>query len=85
MIIHLVANMFERIERLLGLPRRLRIGSREDTQDGLFVREGFLGLAESIIRREETGRPEDGKGGIRSLRRDMRTAKRLLREKISPL
>ncbi|KAK4450285.1 hypothetical protein QBC34DRAFT_78098 [Podospora aff. communis PSN243] len=84
-ILNLVANMFERIELLLGLPLHLRIGSRGDSQDGLFVRQGFLGLAESVIQREDVGRAVDGKGGVVSLRRDMGTTKRLLREKISPL
>ncbi|KAK5652235.1 hypothetical protein OQA88_10732 [Cercophora sp. LCS_1] len=84
MIIHLVTSMFERIESLLGLPRELRIGTREVGHDGLLRSEGLLRLAESLIRREDTGRPEEGKGGIKSLRRDMKKAKRLLRGRIAP-
>jgi len=84
MIIHLVTNMFERIENLLGLPRQLRIGCREVGNDGLLRGEGFLRLAESLIHREDTGRPEDGKGGIKSLRSNMKKAKRLLRGRIAP-
>ncbi|KAK0705862.1 hypothetical protein B0T26DRAFT_724769 [Lasiosphaeria miniovina] len=86
MVIHLVTNMLERIETLLGLPRELRIGTRVDCIDGGLFRtsDRFLELAEAFIRKEDVGRAEDGKGGIRSLRRDMKKAKRLLRGAIAP-
>ncbi|KAM7193011.1 hypothetical protein V8F33_008059 [Rhypophila sp. PSN 637] len=84
MIIHLVTNMFERIESLLGLPRELRLGSREVGNDGLLRSQGFLKLAQSLIHREDRGRPEEGKGGVKSLRSNMKKAKRLLRDHIAP-
>ncbi|KAK3370717.1 hypothetical protein B0T24DRAFT_626824 [Lasiosphaeria ovina] len=86
MVIHLVTNMLERIEMLLGLPRELRIGTRMDGIDGGLFRtsDRFLELAEAVIRKEDVGRAENGKGGIRSLRRDMKKAKRLLRGAIAP-
>lgn len=84
MIIQLLTNVLERIESLLGLPLELCIGTREPADGGLFVREGMLTLAESMVRMEDTGWPEDGKGGVRSLRRDMERAKELLRSRIAP-
>jgi hypothetical protein len=84
MIIQIVTNMFERIETLLGLPREFRIGTREDSCDGLLRSEGFLEFALAIIRREDVGRPEEGKGGMRSLRKDMKKARQLLRSCIAP-
>jgi len=84
MIIQLLENVLERIESLLGLPPDLCLGTREPVDDGLFGREGMLTLAEMMIRREDTGWPEDGKGGVRSLRRDMDKAKELLRSRIAP-
>lgn len=57
MVIHLVTNMFERIESIIGLPRHLRIGSREVGDDGLLRSEGLLRLTEYLIYREDTGRP----------------------------
>ena len=84
MIIQLVNNMFERIETLLGLPREFRIGTREPTHDGLFKTEGFLDIVTTILRKEEPGQPEEGKGGIKSLQRDMKKAQQLLRERIAP-
>ncbi|KAK0652672.1 hypothetical protein B0T16DRAFT_406620 [Cercophora newfieldiana] len=82
-VIQLLTNMLERIESLLGLPRELCIGTRECAGDSLLRREGILALAESLIRREDTGRPEDGKGGVGSLQRDVRKAKELLRSRIA--
>lgn len=84
MIIQLVTNMFERIENLLGLPPEFRIGTREDHPQGLLRGEGFLELAKTIIRKEDVGSPAQGKGGMRSLRKDMKKAKYLLRSRIAP-
>ncbi|KAH8897380.1 hypothetical protein GQ53DRAFT_743099 [Thozetella sp. PMI_491] len=84
MLIQLVTNMFEKIEALLGLPQELRIGRRPGGQEGLLINGGFLDTAAAMIRKEDIGRPEEGKGGIRSLRRDMRKARRLLRSHIAP-
>ena len=83
-IIQLISNILERIETLLGLPRQFRIGTREDKRDGLLRYDGFIEIAKEIIRKEDVGLPQEGKGGIRSLRRDMKRAKRLLRDYITP-
>jgi hypothetical protein len=84
MIVQLIANMLERIENLLGLPPELCIVTRECVDGGLLKTEGILTLAESMIRGEDTGWPEDGKGGVKLLRSDMETAKELLRTRIAP-
>ncbi|KAM7214157.1 hypothetical protein V8F06_010472 [Rhypophila decipiens] len=84
MIIHLVTNMFERIENLLGLPRELRLGSRKVGNDGLLGREGLLELSQLLIHTEDRGRPEEGKGGVKSLRSNIKKEKRLLRDHIAP-
>jgi len=84
MIIQLVTNMFERIESLLGLPREFRIGTREDSHDGLLRNDGFLEFAKVIIRKEDVESPKEGKGGMRSLRKDIKKSKQLLRSRIAP-
>ncbi|KAI1863173.1 uncharacterized protein JN550_009699 [Neoarthrinium moseri] len=53
MIIQLVTTMFERMEALLGLPRAIRIGTRQEDCGGLLADEGFLEIAQAIIRKEE--------------------------------
>lgn len=40
MVIQVVINMFEQIETLLGLPCKFRIGTREDSRNGLLGNEG---------------------------------------------
>ncbi|KAK7973730.1 4-coumarate-CoA ligase [Apiospora arundinis] len=46
---------------------------------GMLGDEGLLDVARTIISKEDAGRPEEGKGGIRSLRRDIMQARHLLR------
>lgn len=69
---------------MLGLPRELRVGTREDGHGGLLNQDGFLEIAKAMIRKEDRGLPEEGKGGIRSLRRDIKKSKKLLRACIAP-
>jgi hypothetical protein len=85
MIIHMVTNTFERMESLLGLPREFRIGTRDDGGNGGLLRgDGLVEMARSMLQKEDVERPEEGKGGIKSLRRDIKKAKRLLRDRIAP-
>ena len=84
MIIQLVTSMFEKIETVIGLPREFRIGTRENGQDGLLRDKSLLGFAKSMIQKEDSGNAEEGKGGIKSLRKNMKRAKRLLRDRIAP-
>jgi hypothetical protein len=84
MIIQLVTNMFERMETLLGLPREFRIGTREDSHNGLIDKAKFSEIAKALLLKENGGRPEEGQGGIGALRKDMRKSKRLLRCHIAP-
>lgn len=76
--------MFERMETVLGLPREFRIGTREDSHDGLINKAGFSEFTKALLLKENGGRPEEGQGGIMSLRKDMKKAKRLLRCHIAP-
>ncbi|QKX60580.1 uncharacterized protein TRUGW13939_07725 [Talaromyces rugulosus] len=84
MIIQLVTNMFERMETLLGLPREFRIGTRENSHNGLIFNAGFSEIARALLLKEDGGRPEEGQGGIGALRKDIKKAKRLLRSHIAP-
>ncbi|KAK2598638.1 hypothetical protein N8I77_012033 [Diaporthe amygdali] len=85
MFIQMVTNTFERMERLLGLPREFHIGTRDGGgTGGLLSGDGFLDVAKSMLRKEEVGRPEEGQGGIKYLRKTMKKAKRLLRDRIAP-
>ncbi|EPE30391.1 Zn2/Cys6 DNA-binding protein [Glarea lozoyensis ATCC 20868] len=84
MIIQLVTNMFERIEILLGLPSEFRLGTREDDPRGLLRDEVFFKFAISVIQKENDLSPEQERGGILSLRRDIEQSKHLLCSRIAP-
>lgn len=85
MFIQMVTNTFERMESLLGLPREFHIGRRDaDGTGGLLSGQGFVEVARSMLRKENAGRPEEGQGGIKSLRKSIKKAKRLLRDRIAP-
>lgn len=85
MFIQMVTNTFERMERLLGLPREFHIGTRDGGgSSGLLSGDGFLDVAKSMLRKEEVGRSEEGQGGIKYLRKTIKKAKRLLRDRIAP-
>ncbi|KAH8779753.1 hypothetical protein F5883DRAFT_540531 [Diaporthe sp. PMI_573] len=85
MFIQMVTNSFERMERLLGLPREFHIGTRGGGgTGGLLNAHGFVRVAGSMLRKEEAGRPEEGQGGIQYLRKAIKKAKRLLRDRIAP-
>lgn len=86
MIIDVVLNIFDKIEALLGLPREFRLGKRDDGHSGLFRREGFLNIAEEMLRREldDGGLPVDGKGGVKALRRNLSRTRQVLRALIDP-
>ncbi|KAI1422847.1 hypothetical protein F5Y12DRAFT_799098 [Xylaria sp. FL1777] len=83
-LIQIITSDFEKIEVLLGLPVEFRISRRRGERDGLFGAYGFLDLATAILRREEDGTSGRGKGGIKTLRRNIARAKSLLKERIAP-
>lgn len=57
---------------------------RRREQEGLLSTADFLDLTSLILRKEDQGGHEDGKGGIKALRRHLAGAKQLLRECIAP-
>lgn len=83
-LIQIVTSLFERLETLLGLPREFRIGGREPECPGLFGQQGFMEAARPIMRNEEIGAMEHGKGGVKALRIHIRKTKLLLKESIAP-
>ncbi|KAF3763036.1 hypothetical protein M406DRAFT_331606 [Cryphonectria parasitica EP155] len=83
-LIQIVTSLFERMDALLGLPREYRISTRRGNPVGLLSAPEFLELARAIIKKEDTGRPENGKGGIKALRKHITKAKQMLRESIAP-
>ena len=89
MFIQMVTNTFERMEILLGLPAEFHIGmtrySEGGTGGGFLNDGGFLEVARIMLRKEHAlGRPEEGQGGIKYLRKSIKKAKRLLRGRIAP-
>ncbi|KAI3325963.1 hypothetical protein HD806DRAFT_428962 [Xylariaceae sp. AK1471] len=83
-LIQIVTSYFEKIEVLLGLPIELRISRRRGEREGLFGAYGFLDLATAILGREDGETLGSGKGGIKTLRRNISRAKALLKERIAP-
>lgn len=81
--IQIVTSLFERLETLLGLPCKFRIGGREWEAPGLFEQQDFLKIAGPIIGNEEVGASESGQGGVMALRRYIKETKQLLKESIA--
>lgn len=88
MFIQMVTNTFERMEILLGLPAEFHIGRTRYNEGGTggFLNDGgFLEVARIMLRKEHAlGRPEEGQGGMKYLRKSIKKAKRLLRSRIAP-
>lgn len=81
--IQIVTSLFESIETLLGLPREFRINRRQKEVRGLLSVPGCLDVTKLILEREDAGIGENGKGGIKALRKLITRAKQLLRERIT--
>lgn len=96
LLIQIVTSLFERIEKLLGLPRDLRVSRTGQDHHGLLSDWHLAAILELVMRKEELGAGgsggasdtgkigADGLGGIKALRRIIRKAKTLLRESIAP-
>ncbi|KAI1132428.1 hypothetical protein F5Y10DRAFT_208032 [Nemania abortiva] len=84
LFIQIIMSLFERLESLIGLPSELRITMRVVDRGGLFVDKDFQSVVKTVLSKDEVGRPENGKGGVASLRKHMKDAVRLLRESIAP-
>lgn len=82
--IQIATSLFERVECLLGLPPELRITIRAVDRGGLCVDDDFREVIKNVLSRDEVGKPENGKGGVASLRKHMKMAMQLLRESIAP-
>ncbi|KAI3394020.1 hypothetical protein diail_3284 [Diaporthe ilicicola] len=83
-LIEIVTSLFDRLDALLGLPKELRMSRRRREQKGLLSTADFSDLTSLILRKDEQRGHEDGKGGIKALRRHLAGAKQLLRECIAP-
>ncbi|XXG94031.1 hypothetical protein Hte_000282 [Hypoxylon texense] len=84
MFIQIATNLFEKIESLLGLPQGLRVTVRDGKPEGLLSEEDFAEVVKAVLAKDELGQPEHGKGGVKSLRKNMKQAMQLLRESIAP-
>ncbi|KAF1993195.1 hypothetical protein P154DRAFT_583058 [Amniculicola lignicola CBS 123094] len=83
-LIETVTNLFEKIDVLLGLPEEFKMNKYRAQQQGLLNVPHFSDVAWSILRRVDKEGGDDGKGGIKSLRKHMVKVKRLLRERFAP-
>ncbi|ROW15155.1 hypothetical protein VPNG_03108 [Cytospora leucostoma] len=83
-LIQIITSLFERMETLLGLPREFRMSARRGEPQGLLSQQEFMELARTIIKRDDRGSPEHGRGGIKALRRNISEVKQLLKESIAP-
>jgi hypothetical protein len=81
------------MEKLLGLPRDLRVGTRGRDNYGLLSDKHFIAILQAMIQKEDVeaeqpvqrGRPsKKGLEGIKTLRSSMKKAKQLLKDNISP-
>ena len=83
-LIQIVMHLLEKIEKLLGLPQEFRLNANGGDCHGLLNDEDFAKIIKIIIKKEETGNSENGKGGIKALRKLMKKSKHLLKESITP-
>lgn len=83
LFIHIVENLFTKMENLLGIQRQYRIGTRELQFKGLL--DEIAEVVKLMVSREElVCEPDRGKGGVMSLRKHIEKTKQLLRESIPP-
>jgi len=82
-LIQIVTHLLEKIEKVLGLPAEYRLNKTGDPQPGLSSDEDFAKMVKIVIRKEEIGSPENGKGGMKTLRNHIKLAKQLLKKSIA--
>ncbi|KAI0971230.1 hypothetical protein F4678DRAFT_97883 [Xylaria arbuscula] len=80
----MVTSLFEKLECLLGLPPHLRVTTRTGDLGAICIRDNFQDVIRSVVSRDEACKPENGKGGVPSLRKHMKLAMQLLRANIAP-
>lgn len=84
-----VTGLFERMERLLGLPVDFRINPHGRENRGLLSQGYFPSILTAVLRQEEAGvghmvPAKRGLGGMKALRQSMKRSKQLLRDNIAP-
>jgi hypothetical protein len=93
LFIQIVTSLFEKTEKLLGLPRDLRVSTHGRDHYGLLSDKHFVAILQVMIQKEEVelgrpvqpGRPpRKGLEGIKTLRSSMKKAKQLLNDNIAP-
>jgi hypothetical protein len=76
------------LESLIGLPRESRISQRiskyGEAHGALFSEEDIISLAKLVASKDNIENPENGRGGVKSLRKYMKKVTQLLRESIAP-
>ncbi|KAJ8070563.1 hypothetical protein OCU04_000937 [Sclerotinia nivalis] len=82
-LIQIITSLFERIERLLGLPGEFRINSGESAPNGLLSDEEFVDIVRLVFRTQESGQSESRRGGVKALRRHLEEIKQLLKNSIA--
>jgi hypothetical protein len=89
LFIQTVIGLFERMEKLLGLPVDFRISPYGCEHRGLLSQGYFPSILTAVLRQEEEGigqlaHAKRGLGGMKALRESMEKAKQLLRNNIAP-
>lgn len=84
LFIQMTLNLFEKVERCLGLPPTIRIDPQAKNGGGVLSQSEFGGILEIIISKEEEQLEYGIIGGINSLRKNIHRARELLRDDISP-
>ncbi|KAF7867313.1 hypothetical protein EAF04_005396 [Stromatinia cepivora] len=74
-LIQIITSLFERIERLLGLPREFRINSRESAPDGLLSDDEFVDIVRLVFQTQESDQSDSRRGGVKALRGHLKEIK----------
>jgi hypothetical protein len=57
---------------------------RGDRQDGILRLGDLKTMVKIVLAKEGSGQPENGKGGVASLREHLKQSRQLLQERIAP-
>ncbi|KAK0629907.1 hypothetical protein B0T17DRAFT_203193 [Bombardia bombarda] len=85
MFIQMITSLFQGVEMLLGLPSEFRIDQQTRNSGGILSQEDLSGVVEAIIKKEGRRQTHHGGiGGVDALRRSIKQARELLRDRIAP-
>ena len=79
-LIQISMHLIEKVEMMLGVPQECCLNGRAGFSEGLLSDRDFAKIVQAVLKKEESGCSEHGRGGVKALRKHMKSAKQLLKE-----